>query len=448
MNPFILDPLLAVSGGVVGAGALRLLFRKKVGEYRGHITGLEAEVRAVRQQLAKQDEEAMHLARVRLPALIYALQHGGNLASVSGPLHPQLIETNTGRAHEAVLQQVNDLTSATAEQAEQAARSAVRAVTSSMQALVNELQAANTHLLDREHDATLLALVQPIDHAASQLARRLQILGVLVGMWPGRQRDDASLLDAVRGGVSRIRDFSRVRVPHESPYYVAGRYVEPLVLAVAELLDNAARHSAPTTPVEVSFLQAHNGVSIAIHDAGPGLRPEAREEAARRLSGQHPVRLTELRHPPSFGHLGVGALADRYGFRAMVDEEHSVHGGVRATLFVPSALLASPPAAASSAPLPAEHTASSAPLPAEHTAPVPEAPAWAPHPQEYPAQQQYPVEEKDGLSLPVRRRRFSAHEPRHSRPATETPSPDSGTALAAFIHATQSARAPEEESPS
>jgi hypothetical protein len=280
--------------------------------------------------------------------------------------------------------------------------------------------------------------VQPIDHAASQLSRRLQILGVLVGMWPGRQRDDASLLDAVRGGVSRIRDFSRVRVPHESAYYVAGRYVEPVVLAVAELLDNAARHSAPTTPVEVSFLQAHNGVSIAIHDAGPGLRPEAREEATRRLSGQHPARLTELRHPPSFGHLGVGALATQYGFRATVDEEHSVHGGVRAVLFLPRELLTSPPTAASSSP-----------VSVEHTAPVPEAPASAPRPQEYPVEQQYPVEEIDGLSLPVRRRRSPAHAPRFSRPAAETPPPDSGAALAAFMHATKSARAlPHEESSS
>ncbi|WP_181803679.1 ATP-binding protein [Streptomyces shenzhenensis] len=139
-----------------------------------------------------------------------------------------------------------------------------------------------------------------------------------------------------------------MEVPRESAHHVAGRYVEPVVLAMAELLDNAARHSAPTTPVEVSFLETHHGVSVQIHDAGPGMRPEAREEAARRLSGKHPVRLTELRTPPSFGHLGVGALAARYGFRVSVDEEHSVHGGVRAVLYLPRELLAAPPPATSS----------------------------------------------------------------------------------------------------
>ncbi|MGW3955381.1 ATP-binding protein [Streptomyces sp. NPDC004752] len=334
MTPLIQDALVwAPAGGMIVAGALALRYRHKAAEHRDHAKTLKTQAAAAGQRavdaergVAARDEEAKHLAESRLPALVYVLQHGtGDISSAGGLLHPQLASSVAGRAYLSVLEQVNALTAQASDHAEGVARAAVQAVTRSVQALVYEQQSAITHLLDTEHDEKLLELVQPIDHAASQLARRLQILGVLTGMWPGRQREDASLLETVRGGVSRIRDFRRVEVPKESAHYVAGRYVEPVVLAVAELLDNAARHSAPSTPVEVSFLEAHHGISIQIHDAGPGMRPEAREEAARRLSGQHPVRLTELRTPPSFGHLGVGALAAQYGFRVSVDEEHSVH---------------------------------------------------------------------------------------------------------------------------
>ncbi|MFJ1561697.1 ATP-binding protein [Streptomyces mirabilis] len=347
MTPLIQDALVwAPTGGMIAVGALALQYRKKAAEHCCRDGMSEAQAADTEQRVAARDEEAQHLAESRLPALVHALQHGtGDIYTAGGLLHPQLASTVTGRAYLSVLEQVSALTTQASEQAEGAARAAVQAVTRSVQALVHEQQTAITHLLATEYDERLLELVQPIDHTASQLARRLQILGVLTGMWPGRQREDAPLLETVRGGMSRIRDFHRVQVPNESAHYVAGRYVEPVVLAVAELLDNAARHSAPSTPVEVSFLEAHHGISIQIHDAGPGMRPEVREEAARRLSGQHPVRLTELRTPPSFGHLGIGALAAQYGFRAAVDEEHSVHGGVRAVLYLPRELLAAAPPA-------------------------------------------------------------------------------------------------------
>ncbi|MFJ8630999.1 sensor histidine kinase [Streptomyces sp. NPDC093568] len=433
MTPLIEHVLVwAPTGGMIAAGALALHYRHKAAEHRDRVGTLATQAAATGQRavdaergVAARDEEAKHLAESRLPALVYALQHGtGDIASAGGLLHAPLASSVTGRAYLSVLEQVNALAAQASDHAEGVARSSLQTVTRSVQALVYEQQSAITHLLDTEHDEKLLELVQPIDHAASQLARRLQILGVLTGMWPGRIREDAPLLETVRGGVSRIRDFRRVEVPKESAHYVAGRYVEPVVLAVAELLDNAARHSAPSTPVEVSFLETHHGISIQIHDAGPGMRPEAREEAARRLSGQHPVRLTELRTPPSFGHLGVGALAAQYGFRVSVDEEHSVHGGVRAVLYLPRELLAAPPAAPSP----------------EQAVPQPAVPAPGISPAAQPAQE-YPVA-ADGLPV---RTRAAAPRTGPTRPATQTPPPEAGQALAAFVRGTQSARTPTDE---
>lgn len=447
MTTLIQDVVLwAPTGGMIAVGAVALRYHKKAVEHGGRVTALKAQVAEAERraaeaerQVAVRDEEATHLAEYRLPALVHALQDGtGDLSSAGEPLHSEMAGTSAGSAYLTVLQQVDSLASTAIERADAASRAAVQAVTRSVQALVYEQQAAITKLLDTEHDEKLLELIQPIDHTGNQLARRLQILGVLTGMWPGRQREDVPLLDAVRGGVSRIRDFHRVKVPNQSSHWVASRFVEPVVLAVAELLDNAARHSAPTTPVEVSFLEAHHGVSIEIHDAGAGMSPEARALAARRLTGIDTVRLTELRVPPSFGHLGVGQLAAKYGFRVSIDEEHSIHGGVRVVMHLPRALLASP--GTDRRPEPAAPAYAAAPDRERPPAPAPrQAPTQAQTPA--PAVEEYPVAE-DGLPV---RRRSPARRPHPTRPAAVPPSPGSGQNLAAFARGTQAARTPDEE---
>ncbi|NJQ07421.1 ATP-binding protein [Streptomyces lonarensis] len=304
----------------------------------------EAELRQAQAKITARDEEAVHFVETRLRRLADKGRPGPSL-------HPTLAETDFARAQERALQAISVIARESArraerqitEKAESVAQASVRAVTQSLQALVAEQQIAITAMLEGHHSDKVLADLIPIDHACSQLARRAQIVSVLTGSWPGRQRDDSPLLEVVRGGVSRIRDYRRVRVTGEPTEHVTSRVVEPVVLAVAELLDNAARHSAPGTDVEVGFVSAHNGISIVIDDAGIGLTPEERDRAGRLLTGQEPVRLTEMRNPPRFGFAGVGMLASRYGLRVQVGQE-SVHGGVRAVLHIPRELLAAPPA--------------------------------------------------------------------------------------------------------
>ncbi|MFD8816138.1 ATP-binding protein [Streptomyces sp. NPDC059627] len=416
MTALIPDALLLTTTAgfaVTGVAAVR---------YRHQARSAVAEAR---RQTAVRDEEARHLAGSRIPGLVYALRNGtGDLLSSAGrPLHRELAATETGTAFASVLEQVDAMLREANERAETASRAAVQAATRSVQALVYEQQAAITRLLAATQDEDTLERAQHIDHAASQLARRLQILGVLTGMWPGRQRDDAPLLTVIRGGAGRIKDFQRVRLPRTCPWYVAGRYVEPVVLAVAELLDNAARHSAPTTPVEITFVGGHNGVGGVIHDAGPGMAAEVREQAGRRLSGRYPVRLTELANPPSFGHLGIGALAARYGFTVQLDQDHSRHGGVRAVLFLPRALLAEPPAQQ-----PAHRPTR------QHDTRQPAAAGTAVGTAPRPDPGRYRMGD-DGLPIRGPRRARGPVVPR--LPESVPPPADSGRALAAFVHGTQ-----------
>ncbi|MFI9210324.1 ATP-binding protein [Streptomyces sp. NPDC053253] len=428
MSTLIQNAALLVLPGGVAASAAAVHFARSATRHRKDAGAANRRATKAEQAAAARDEEAAHLVNSRLPALVYALQQGTEnpVGAYGAVLHQVLVGTDTDRAFQAVLEQVATALSEVAARSEGAARVAAQATTKSLQPLGYELQAAITKLLDAEHDPKTLELVQPIDHAGSQMARRLQIIGVLTGTWPGRLRHDVPMLDALRGGVSRIRDYPRVRVPAAVPFYVAGRFVEPLVLMLAELMDNAARSSSPKTPVEVSVLEAHNAVSIEIHDAGPGMTSEVLHEARRRVSGTVPVQFTKLSNPAAFGLLGVGVLAAKYGFRVSLDLEHSRHGGARAVVQVPRTMLV--------------------PAPAPQPEPVqrPTAPRPAPAVSGPPSQQRYEVG-ADGLPL---RRRPSAPPPQwEGAPTAAPPPPLAGQALAAFIQGTRSAPAatPNEE---
>ena len=222
--------------------------------------------------------------------------------------------------------------------ADQSAKAALKSSMRSIQALANEQQVAISDMQDRHDRPDVLRDLLEIDHANAQFGRRAQAIAVLCGSWPGRQRSTSALIEVVRGATSRIRDYRRVQIHGQVDIAVESRAVEPVVLTIAELLDNAARHSQPNTKVEVNVQSVHNGACVIIDDAGVGMDAHATERAAALLSGRHAVDVTRLDDPPQFGFAVIGVLAARYGFSVSVDTR-SPYGGVRAVVFVPSALL-------------------------------------------------------------------------------------------------------------
>ncbi|MFF1676142.1 ATP-binding protein [Streptomyces sp. NPDC058256] len=327
-------PLALAAGAAMGA-ALRLRVTANTGQRR--IEELEASVQELSSAVVARDSEAWHLAKHQVPTLINAVWSGHRMEAIS-LLHPELADTVFGKAHGQVLRTVHNATEQSAERAERATQATLKTVIRSIQPLVNDLQGTTERLVERHHDEKVLADAIAISHRGNQLARRLQTLGVLIGSWPGRQRVDAPLLDVVRGGVSRIRDYDRIEITGAPPFTVTSRAVEPVVLCLAELLDNAARHSEPSTKVHVWFVPAHNGVTVFIDDSGIGMKPEDRALASRLLSGQQRTWITQLPSTPRFGFAAAGQFAVRYGFRAGADQE-SATGGVRAWVFVPRELL-------------------------------------------------------------------------------------------------------------
>ncbi|WP_420895143.1 ATP-binding protein [Streptomyces mobaraensis] len=298
-------------------------------------TALRARAAALEENVRARDEEAARLVDVRLPAVADSMDR-------SEPLPGLLDERLTGTAFAHSLQAVMELFAQSVdkaqERADQSAKAALRASMRALQGLAHEQQQAITGMQERHDDPAVLRDLLEIDHTNSQFGRRAQAIGVLCGSWPGRQRVASPLTDVVRGATSRIRDYRRVRVHGDGELAVVSRAVEPVVLAVAELLDNAARHSQPNTTVEVSLQPVHNGACVLIDDAGVGMDGQEIERAVDLLSGRRAVDVSRLGDPPQFGFPVVGVLAARYGFSVSVDTR-SPYGGVRAVVFLPTALL-------------------------------------------------------------------------------------------------------------
>jgi hypothetical protein len=360
-------------------------------------------------ELRARTREEEHLVGARLPALVEALGH--RPVEVPGPLRPDL-----AGPHARVFQLFSDSVQGATARGEQSAKATLKAMMRAVQSLANEQQVAISQMQDRHDDPDVLADLLRIDHMNSQLGRRAQATAVLCGSWPGLQRSDSSLTDVVRGATSRVRDYLRVNIPTESDVAVVSRAVEPVVLAVAELIDNGARHSQPNTSVEVNFQSAHNGMAVIIDDAGVGMTTEEMANAARLLAGDGADDINRLGDPPQVGFAVVGVLAKRYGFRVSVDTR-SPYGGVRAVVFLPTELL------------------TRAVRPQTPNTAVPPAPTQQPEEQ--------PTDfERTPNGLPKRRRHTpAAEQAAPAAPAPARPAERTATGLGAWQRGTRSGRA-------
>ncbi|MFE0462173.1 ATP-binding protein [Kitasatospora sp. NPDC058965] len=315
-------------------------------------------VAGLRAQLRARDDEAHRLATVQLPALAHsAVAH----PQVTDPL---LAGTVFAGDLAAVVEQFAGAVHRAEVRADQNAKAALKGAMRALQGLANEQQVAISEMQERHDQPGVLRDLLEIDHANSQFGRRAQAIAVLCGSWPGRQRSASALTDVVRGAKSRIRDYKRVELRTQIDLAVVSRAVEPVVLAVAELLDNAARHSQPNTTVEVNLQTAHHGACVVIDDAGVGMDPREVQLAGELLTGHRSVDVTRLGDPPQFGFAVIGVLAARYGFQVSVDTR-SPYGGVRAVVFLPTALLTQverPPVVEPPAPLPVRPVTAAAPV--------------------------------------------------------------------------------------
>lgn len=141
-----------------------------------------------------------------------------------------------------------------------------------------------------EDDPDTLAKLYSLDHLATRLRRNAENLRVLAGQEAGGSAEEtSSLIDVIRAALSSIEQYPRVEVGRVAPLAVVGFAADDVERLLAELLDNAASQSPPTTSVLVSaHLTERGSVLLRLEDAGIGM-PEDRLDQLNEWLAAEPV---------------------------------------------------------------------------------------------------------------------------------------------------------------
>jgi signal transduction histidine kinase len=292
---------------------------------------------ALNRRLAQQEVETVRLAEVLLPDAVSRLQKGEFVDDVLTSMVSTEADRNPGfqAAHRKVLSAVLEAVSAEEDLRDAAQRAFVN-IARRVQAIVHQQAQDLREMEDRHgHAPEVFGDLLRLDHGTALIGRLADSIAVLGGARPGRQWSRAvPLFSVLRGAMSRILDYQRVELHSVSEIAVVGPTVEPLIHALAELLDNATRYSPPQTRVHLTAVEVQAGIAIEIEDGGVSLSEEARQRAEQMLEqAQAGIDLNDLGETPRLGLAVVGRLSQAYGFQ--VSLRPSAYGGVRAVLIVP-----------------------------------------------------------------------------------------------------------------
>ncbi|MFH8836630.1 ATP-binding protein [Streptomyces sp. NPDC017868] len=228
-----------------------------------------------------------------------------------------------------------------------ASQRALVAIARRVQAIVHQL-AKDLHAMQILHGNDLVVSrgLQDVDHRNALIGRLAASVAVLGDARPGRQwSKPIPLYDVLRGAMSRIVDYPRVKLQSVAEVAVTGPGAEPLMHLLAELLDNATTFSPPHTPVEVTASEVPSGIAIEIEDRGVGLTEEVRQRVERVMAQSRTgVNLSGLGELTQLGLPVVSRLAREHGCE--VDLRTSAYGGVRAVVLVPRTLITTVPQSA------------------------------------------------------------------------------------------------------
>ncbi|MGC5360440.1 sensor histidine kinase [Streptomyces sp. DT24] len=333
----------AVATVVVAAFALGLARRTRA----THAQRAEYEQRCalLERRVAEYDEETVRLGKELLPLTIHRLRQGHSPAEVmrdivdANELYQDLPESQRGLLYTVL--DIVDNEEAMRDSAQRAFVNVARRVQAIAHRQASELREMENH---HGRNPEVFDDLLRIDHGTALIGRLADSIAVLGGARPSRQwPKPVPLFSVLRGAMSRILEYQRVDLHSIAKVAVVGTAVEPLIHALAELLDNATRYSPPQTRVHVTAVEVQTGVAIEIEDGGVSLSEEARARAEHMLAqAQAGIDINDLGESPRLGMAVVGRLSRMYDLQ--VSLRQSAYGGVRAVLVVPRAILTNGPA--------------------------------------------------------------------------------------------------------
>ncbi|MFE1291945.1 sensor histidine kinase [Streptomyces sp. NPDC058751] len=295
---------------------------------------------SLERRVAAHDQEIVRFTREVLPYAIDRLHDGDSPAEVVRTLgrdDPDF--RGIAESQKDLLKKLLKVIDAEESTRDAAQRSFVN-IARRVQAIVHQ---QNSELREMEEDhgrnPEVFDDLLRIDHGTALIGRLADSIAVLGGGRPGRQwPEPVPLFSVLRGAMSRILEYRRIELHNIVDIAVKGVSVEPLIHALAELLDNATRYSPPHTKVHVTAIEVQTGIAVEIEDGGVSLSDEARgriEELLRlAAAGVDPNTMGQA---PRLGMAVVGRLAQMYGMQ--ISLRQSAYGGVRAVLVAPRSML-------------------------------------------------------------------------------------------------------------
>lgn len=186
-----------------------------------------------------------------------------------------------------------------------------------------------------EQDPARLKKLFDLDHIATLIRRLIFNLQILAGGRGGQARPVAvPLIELLQAAGQEIDAYTRIQpVNVDDGVLVAGEAADELIHLLAELLDNAARYSPPTTQVLVEARRIGDQLHIHVRDEGIGMSAADLQTARDRLA--NPRRL-DFRTTQQMGLPVVGAIAHRLGIK--IDLRSEPRHGTRVDLTLPNGL--------------------------------------------------------------------------------------------------------------
>ncbi|WP_370381681.1 hypothetical protein [Catenulispora sp. GAS73] len=203
-------------------------------------------------------------------------------------------------------------------------------------------------ILERKTDdpAALKALYS-VDELVTRVRRAVETLAALGGAIPRSATGPEELNTLLRQAVAEIEDYRRVRILPPVKGRVHGVAAADIIHLLAELLENATKFSRPDTEVTARVQEVASGLAIDIDDRGLGMDRTGYERACALLSGIDLGQVHQRLDDGQLGFLASAAFAGRHGISVLV--EPNLFGGVRASVLLPQALLATSTAGATDA---------------------------------------------------------------------------------------------------
>ncbi|WP_406498313.1 ATP-binding protein [Streptomyces sp. NBC_00846] len=210
-----------------------------------------------------------------------------------------------------------------------------------LHALVSRTLVALSDLEAGVEDPDLMHALFVIDHLVTRSRRATESIAVLGGHVPRTADKPLSLVAVTRQAVQEIEQYPRVRLHPPTPdvaHLSLPGYAGPdVVHLLAELVENAAKFSPPTTQVLIRVDQAPAGLAIEIEDRGLPMSSDRLKQMNQLLTFPEEIDLAERLRQGCIGLLVAARLARRHHIKIALGP--SLLGGTKAVVVIPSALL-------------------------------------------------------------------------------------------------------------